>query len=256
MRRNNLLRFEARSTASFPRIDGSKRIYAIGDIHGRFDLLMKLMNIICEDALARADHRQTCFIFMGDYIDRGEETAEVLETLNRMAEFRSKHIVFLRGNHEAALQHFLESPADAAEWLDFGGLQTLLSFGIKPPRFGAGHKDLERVRDELASRVSDFGPLLGALVNVYRSGNVVFAHAGIDPATPLEDQSEDTLIWGHPRGLVDQPIKGIGVVHGHYDDASAVSRPGRICVDTGAYYSGILTAVRLDDETAFLSTKD
>ena len=253
MRRNNLLRFDAGSTGDFPRVDESKRVYAIGDIHGRFDLFLKLMNIICEDANLRADHRQTSFVFMGDYIDRGEETAEVLSALTRLAEFRSNHIIFLRGNHEEALERFLSSPETSAEWLDFGGLQTLLSFGIKPPRFSAGRSDIIRVRDELAERLLSCRPLFDGLVDVYRSGNVVFAHAGVDPRIPLEDQNRNTFLWGNPRCLVDQPIKGIGVVHGHYDDVSTVCLSGRICVDTGAYYSNRLTAVRLDAGKAFLS---
>ena len=256
MGRNNLLRFDARQKSGFPRVDARQRVYAIGDIHGRFDLFMDLMGIICEDAHSKKDERQTCFVFMGDYIDRGENSAEVLQTLTSLARMGSKHIVFLRGNHEAALQQFLISPKDAAEWLDFGGLQTLLSFGIQPPRFSAGQSDLIRVRDDLAMALSAYQLLFDTMVDVHRSGDVVFAHAGVDPNARLEEQSSDTLLWGHRDGLIDQPIPGIGIVHGHYDDASPVRLRGRICVDTGAYYTNKLTAVRLDDRDAFLSTKE
>lgn len=244
-----------RSTGTgVPSVAPDCRVYAIGDIHGRFDLLMELLGKICSDADARRDHRRTRIVFLGDYIDRGENSREVLRTLTDIAAFGSDGIVFLRGNHEDALRAFLVSPTRGAAWLDYGGLQTLASLGIRPPQASLGKQDLFRVREELATAISAFEPLFDAMVNSHRCGDVVFTHAGVDPSRSLEDQSAATLLWGHAQARVDIPVPGLKVVHGHYDEREPVSRSGRICVDTGAYYSNRLTAVRLDDAECFLST--
>lgn len=254
MRRDSVIPFERTPTKPIPVVARSERIYAIGDIHGRLDLLVLLMAKITADAAQFEDDRKVKLVFLGDYIDRGEDSRQVLDALTRMAEFKSSRLVFLRGNHEDALRYFLFAPTEGAEWFDFGGLQTLGSFGIRPPQLRFGRRDLFRVRSELANAISAYEALFDAMVNSHRSGDVFFTHAGVDPSKDLEEQSPRALMWGHSEAQQPDPISGIRVVHGHYDADDVVAEPGRICVDTGAYYSGRLTAVRLDDRDAFLST--
>ncbi len=241
--------------ARHPRVAPTDRVYAIGDIHGRLDLLVALMDRITEDADRFDDDRQVKLVFLGDYIDRGEDSRQVLDALTRMAGLGSPHITFLRGNHEDALRYFLYSPTEGAEWFEFGGLQTLGSFGIRPPQPRLGKRDLFRVRSELAEAIFPFEPLFDVMVNSCRSGDVVFTHAGVDPAKSIDAQSPRTLLWGHMNAQVPDPLPGLRIVHGHYDAEAPVAETGRICVDTGAYYSGRLTAVRLDDGEAFLTTE-
>lgn len=237
-----------------PRVASDARIYAIGDIHGQLDLLVDLLGRICSDGESRRDHRKTQIVFLGDYIDRGEDSKGVLEVMTRLAEMRSPNIIFLRGNHEAAMARFLADPSKGADWLGFGGQQTLASFGIMAPRPRLGRTDLFRARDELAARLPRYEPFFDSLVNSFRSGDVFFCHAGIDPEHGLDAQPGRALHWGHPSSRDETPLPGKRIVHGHYDSATPVSTRGRICVDTGAYYSNCLTAVRLDAGEAFLST--
>jgi serine/threonine protein phosphatase 1 len=231
-----------------------ERIYAIGDVHGRHDLLIQLLLRIHQDAIQFTDERRVRIVFLGDYIDRGEDTKRVLDDLVHLADPPTDSIVLLRGNHEAAMLAFLEDPIAGSAWLDFGGIQTLASFGIPVPRSWSDHERLMRARDSLARAIKPYLRLFERMKDVHRSGAVVFSHAGIDPDLPLTQQPTSALHWGHQRFLVDQPLDGFKVVHGHFDAATPAVSSGRICVDTGAYYSGVLTAVRLDDREAFLST--
>ena len=237
-----------------PSVPADERVYAIGDIHGRLDLLTDLMVRICRDGEARADGRQARVVFLGDYIDRGEQSKGVLEVLTRMARMGSPNIIFLRGNHEDALGAFLATPIEGSGWLDFGGLQTLASFGIRPPRLRFGRRDFLRVRSELELAISPYGPLFDAMITWFRTGDVVFTHAGVKPGVPLDLQPQKALLWGDANAEVEAPLPGLRVVHGHFDRKIPVSGHGRVCVDTGAYYSHRLTAVRLDESEGFLST--
>jgi serine/threonine protein phosphatase 1 len=239
-----------------PRVAADERIYAVGDLHGRADLLRRIMSLIDADAATArmADGRRTRIVFLGDYVDRGDDSRAVLGMLRAIRDERGDAACFLRGNHEAAMLRFLEDPLSGAAWLDFGGRQTLASYGV-PVAAAPGPAALLAARDALLLALGpDRSFLEQALLPCVRSGDVIFAHAGLDPTTPPEDQVESTLIWGHPRFLEEGGPPGLLVVHGHFDAPTAQVTPGRICVDTGAYYSGVLTAVRLDAATAFLST--
>lgn len=231
------------------------RVYAIGDIHGRFDLLIELLDRIDADARGFSDDRRTRLVFLGDFIDRGPQTAEVLSALAILADVDGDGVVFIGGNHEAALLAFLDEPAEAADWLEFGGTETLRSFGIQTRRGVFGQRDLRAVRDDLLTALTPFRALFQRLVPFHVSGDVVFSHGGLDPSKPLDTQSEDDFIWGTPEFLTSVPMPGRRVVHGHFDDVSPAIRPGRICVDTGAYYSGILSAVRLDGGDEIISVR-
>lgn len=235
-------------------VSHDERVYAIGDVHGRYDLLIKLLSKIHEDALRFSDGRRVCLVFLGDYIDRGEDTKRVLDALVYLSSSSKDKLVLLRGNHEAAMTSFLDDPIAGSAWLEFGGIQTLASFGISMPRSWSDRDGRRQARDALARAIKPYTALFNRMCDVHRSGDVVFSHAGVDPDRPLEQQPTSSLHWGHERFLVDQPLERLRVVHGHFDAPTPADFPGRICVDTGAYYSGVLTAVRLDDGQVFLST--
>jgi serine/threonine protein phosphatase 1 len=238
-----------RDGGSPPRVAADCRIYAIGDVHGRADLLDALLAAIAADAARFADGRAARLVLLGDYVDRGEASAAVLA---RVAALRQAGAVCLRGNHEAALLAFLADPGDAG-WLAMGGLQTLASFGVRPPN----PRDRRAVAAAAAALGAALGPALAFLENdlvtFHESGDVVFVHAALAPAVPLPAQDEADMLWGNSRFLERAWQKGRLVVHGHYAAPAPVQAPGRICVDTGAFYSGRLTAVRLDEGVAFLS---
>lgn len=239
-------------TAPEPHVAAGDRIYAVGDIHGRADLLAAMLEKIHADIVRTRDERLPRIVFLGDYIDRGDQSRETLEMLTALGQdFAGAKLTFLRGNHEAALLAFLADPTPTADWLRHGGLQTLASYGITPPKFPAS--DVGQIRDALAEALGGQRAFLEETRLFMSSGKVVFCHAGLDPDRPLKAQSERTLLWGCPGFLAAGGIKGIRVVHGHYAASQAVVTPLRICVDTGAYFSGRLTAVRLDQGTELLS---
>ncbi len=230
------------------KVSDNERIYAVGDIHGRVDLLSFILSKISDDIDERRDDRMTRVIFLGDYVDRGDHSKEVLELLAEFGADVGPSATFLRGNHEAAMMAFLKDPLEAVDWLGWGGVQTIASFGIQPPRTPYQDNDLKVAAYELGAAL---GPLLEFVEKtelMARSGDYVFAHAGIDPAVPLDEQSESSLLWGSGGFRSAKALPGLRVVHGHYDRYEPEVLPHRVGIDTGAYYSGRLTALRLDDE--------
>lgn len=228
------------------KVDPRDRIYAVGDIHGRDDLLDALFEKIVEDAYKTPDDRQMKIVFLGDYVDRGDNSKHVLDRLVLVKERMAENTVFLAGNHEAALLGFLKDPVKNANWLDFGGRQTLGSYGITPPKSADNHAELHQVRDQFQQAILPHLPFLTSLQRYTQSGDVFFVHAGLDPNMPLNQQSDDALLWGNSEFLAQGGYPNLRVVHGHYDAYKPIVMPMRVCVDTGAYYSGRLTAIRLD----------
>ncbi|WP_170317852.1 metallophosphoesterase [Paroceanicella profunda] len=237
-----------------------RRIYAVGDVHGRSDLLLRLLETILADHTARtraeaqagSPARRLQLVLLGDYVDRGDHAREVLDMLATLrADTRDDGLVLLRGNHEAALLSFLGNPAGGAAWLTFGGRQTLGSYGITLG-LHPQEADLATAAEALHAALGPHLGLLRETTLMHRSGDVIFAHAGIAPDLPLSAQPEQALLWGRSRFLEMPPPEGLVVVHGHYDAPEPVTGPGRICIDTGAYYTGRLTALRLDAEQALL----
>lgn len=215
----------------------------IGDIHG------------CDDALARLLNRldpALDLVLVGDYVDRGEQSAAVLRRVMDLP-----GAVCLRGNHEQMLLDFVAAPERAGpRWLRNGGLQTLASFGITritPATSGP------RLTEAAVALCAAMGPTmldwLGALPLVHRSGTVAFVHAAADPARPIDRQQDADLLWGHPAFLRGERSDGIWVVHGHTIVETPHARAGRIAVDTGAYATGRLTAAVLGQgDVRFVTT--
>ncbi|WP_210530260.1 metallophosphoesterase [Rubellimicrobium arenae] len=209
----------------------------IGDVHGRDDLLGRLL-----DRLAATEPGRR-IILVGDYIDRGEQSAAVLARLAARPD-----LVCLKGNHEAMCLGFLADPErQGPRWLVNGGLQTLASYGVGGVTPSARGEALEAARDRLAAAMGEeLTDWLRLRPLVWRSGNVAVVHAAADPTLPLEQQSERTLIWGHPRFAEGVRADGIWIAHGHTITPEPLAESGRIAVDTGAYATGRLTAALVD----------
>ena len=227
------------------------RVYAIGDIHGRADLLDDLLARIEAD---RSGARAT-LIFLGDYVDRGPNSRAVVERLAALS-VRQDDCVFLRGNHEAAMLNFLQAPETGAHWMRIGGDATLRSYGIEPPaRAGAAFAETAAaLRAALPQAHVSF---LNRLSLSMRLGDYVFVHAGLRPGRRLEDQTEADMLGIRKPFLKSAQRWPFVVVHGHSPVERAHQDQRRIAVDTGAYATGRLTAVRLiDDQVDFIATGD
>lgn len=239
-------------TATVP--DG-KILYAIGDIHGRSDLLAELLALIERDA-ARFDPRsEKTLIFVGDYVDRGPDSRGVIELLchGLPSGFGA---VFLKGNHEAFLLGFLKDPALLGAWRQNGGEHTLRSYGVDPDRLDGQKAAPETWRDTFSAALpAPHWDFLRDLRLSYEAGDYLFVHAGVRPGVPLDVQDPDDLLWIRDAFLKwDEPFGKI-VVHGHTPERNPAIKPNRIGIDTGAVLSGRLTALRLKGRTVeFLQT--
>lgn len=235
-------------------VAANEQVYAVGDIHGRSDLLEALLAKIEADAASRSSDRILRLIFLGDYIDRGDDSKQVIDLLMNFENPNFKQVDYLAGNHEAALLEFLSNPFKGRNWLDWGGRQTLASYGIRPPKASVSveSEELSRLRDSLVLAMGHHVKFFQNLERIVTSGSVAFAHAALDPAYALEEQPEAALLWGKTKDNAESGLPGYRLVHGHFASSAPVSLPHRICADTGAYYSGILTAVRLDDGEVFV----
>jgi serine/threonine protein phosphatase 1 len=224
-------------------------VYAIGDIHGCYDLMKQLLRDLAVDAAARADGRQPILVFLGDYVDRGPHSAKVLEALVWLDRRPDLDIHLLKGNHEKALLDFMDAPERGGPWIGFGGAETLMSYGVAPPRLEGGAEEYRRARNELLERMpASHLRLLMRLELMAMIGDYAFVHAGVRPGVELENQLEEDLLWIR-RGFVDAPGPfGKTIVHGHsWAAATPQIHEHRLGVDTGAYSTGVLTALRIED---------
>lgn len=239
--------------------DPGERLYVIGDIHGRNDLLDAMLERMIRNARAQRDQRASILVFLGDYIDRGDHSREVLVRIQQEIADPSApwaRVVCLRGNHEAALLSFLEDAARGSAWLGYGGKQTLASYGVPVPLGrNPGRAQLEDTAAILRARMGTHVRFLESTERFLRSGDVWCSHSGLDPdcAPTAEAQSDDALLWGRSDFLERGPPPGVRAVHGHWDQPQEVVTPQRIGLDTGAYYTGCLTGARLDTGTLILS---
>ena len=228
-----------------PYVPPETRLYVIGDIHGRDDLLADLMRDIERDGRAYPDKRKI-LIFLGDYIDRGLQSRQVLDRLpGPMPE--GFEVVFLKGNHELAMQQFMHDPQFGRTWKYYGGLETLHSYGITELTLSDDPMEFERARDRLRDTLPEaHRRFLDALALSAEFGDYFFAHAGVRPGISLKRQIEDDLLWIRDDFLESRASYGKVVVHGHTPSEAAVFRPNRIGIDTGAYMTGVLTCLILD----------
>lgn len=230
------------------------RLYAIGDIHGRLDLLTRLLARIEKDAASYPDKKKR-LIFLGDYVDRGVESKQVLDRLTD-AFVEGLDPVFLRGNHDDLFLSFLKGDLSVAPtWLQLGGSATLASYGLNP--FGAiNPSKLPSLREALLKVLPPAHPVfLKETLFAVTYGDYYFVHAGVRPGVPLNRQKAEDQMW--IRGDFIFYPKGMGkmIIHGHTIHTEPDVKPNRIGIDTGAFATGKLTCLVLDGTTrAFLST--
>jgi serine/threonine protein phosphatase 1 len=228
-----------------PRIPDGMVVFAVGDIHGRADLLSQTLRSIRADAQGSAG--RTTIIFLGDYIDRGPASREVIDMLLAYAKDRRFTWRFLRGNHDQSIRDFLHEPTAGEAWMLNGGGETLRSYGVEPPQPGAPREAWVAAAEALVAAIPpQHLKFFRSLEPWCEIGDYVFVHAGLRPGVPLEEQKEKDLMWIREPFLSDpHPLPKV-VVHGHtpYRDVYADRR--RIGIDTGAFFTGVLTALRLE----------
>jgi serine/threonine protein phosphatase 1 len=228
------------------------RVYAVGDIHGRLDLLDSIHQLIVKDSAAGPSAR--IIVYVGDYIDRGPDSKGVIDRLlaPKLDGFKARH---LRGNHDQSLLDFLRNPTHYRLWKDYGARDTLTSYGVAPPRFD-NDEALTAARDELAVALPPaHREFLEGLRLSFEIGDYFFAHAGVRPGLPLAKQLPDDLMWIREEFLTSTADFGKVVVHGHTPGQEPQRRRNRIGIDTGAYATGRLTCAVLEGaECRFLHT--
>jgi serine/threonine protein phosphatase 1 len=225
---------------------GGRLVYAIGDVHGRLDALEPLINAVAQDAVILSPLERPLLIFLGDYVDRGPASAEVVDRIMDLMAHSAFEVHVLKGNHEEALLQFLEDPAFGPTWAGHGGLTTLASYGVEPPN---ARDDLEAwvmARDAFAKALPpehlDFYRRLELVITV---GDYAFVHAGVRPGVPLDQQTERDLLWIRGDFTSSHGPFDKVVVHGHTPTEEPQITPYRLGIDTGVYATGVLTAVRL-----------
>lgn len=216
------------------------RVYVVGDIHGRLDLLRALHARIDADRAAYPSAK-TLEIYLGDYVDRGPASAGVIEALVTRA--TQVAAVFLRGNHEAIFQDFIDGTVAVEDWRPVGGGETLRSYGVKS---SLSTDDARRLL--LAGMPESHRAFLSGLRNLFRLGPYLFVHAGIRPGVAIERQAVNDLHWIRDEFLSHRGSFGYFVVHGHSPVMAAQFLPNRINIDTGAYMTGRLTCLRIAPE--------
>lgn len=229
-----------------PRTDFGERIYAIGDIHGRYDLLRMLLDRIGEHSEALPAPQALHIVVLGDLVDRGPDSAKVVEFLQSL-QSASDQIVVLMGNHEEAMLRSIAGDFGVLQrWLDVGGAETLASYGLQLPR---PDENLAKYTRYLkASLPAPQMRWLSGLPLTARSGDYFFCHAGVRPGVSLARQARNDLLWIRDD-FIDVPANhGAVIVHGHTIEPEVTFRENRIGLDTGAYRSGVLSAVYLEGD--------
>ncbi len=237
-----------------PRSTDGCRLYAIGDVHGCFSLLVELLQLIEQDQEVRPAS-ETHVLLLGDYVDRGPQSREVCELLHAM--MPSPYFHCLRGNHEQTMLDVLDGDRTALRfWLEYGGAETLASWGMSPELIEQGHFG-QRGEDRLIDAFREAVP--EAIVEWMRTlpafhihGDYLFVHAGIRPALDLDLQSEDDMLWIREPFLSSKLTHPWRIVHGHSEDDEVQIRHNRIGIDTGAYRTGVLTAVGLEEDSHWI----
>jgi serine/threonine protein phosphatase 1 len=234
---------ELRVGGNRPSLPAGLRIYAIGDIHGRADLLDALLSRIKID-LARRPKPRVIYVFLGDYLDRGAASKETIDLLIAHAE--THECVFLRGNHEAMACNCLRDRGGFEQWFRLGGVATLRSYGLSA-------EILSRKRSsELQAKFHDALPrthfqFLRGLLSSFSCGDFYFVHAGINPKADLTCQNEEDLLWIREAFLLSDRDFGKIIVHGHTPCTQIEVRPNRINIDTGAFATGLLSCLAIDE---------
>jgi serine/threonine protein phosphatase 1 len=225
------------------RLPEGVRIYAIGDIHGRVDLLEQMFTRI-DAHIAKHPIDRSVQVLVGDYIDRGPNSREVLDRLIERA--GSGEMVFLKGNHETFVAEFLRNPSMLQSWGQMGGLETLMSYGIVPSLNADAQAQKELATALQAALPKSHRIFLEGLKSSFSCGGFFFAHAGVRPGVPLAEQREADLLWIREDFLLYEGKFDKIIVHGHTPVRAVDLQPNRINIDTGAYATGKLSCVIIE----------
>lgn len=224
-------------------IPSGYRVYAVGDVHGELELLEQMLERIEADIAARPERRNV-LVFLGDLIDRGPDSAGVVERLRTYRHPRVR-TVFIAGNHEEVLLRILAGEDELVpSWLRFGGLECMASYGL--PADLPGMPDEQAGAAIRAAVPAEHRAFIERFVDSFRAGSYLFVHAGIRPGVPLDQQAPEDLRWIRKPFLDCPDGHGAMIVHGHTISAEVEETPGRIGIDTGAYRFGTLTALALE----------
>ena len=237
-----------------PRTPRGHRAYAVGDIHGRSDLLHQILDMVEQDA-ERSPARKMLLIFLGDLIDRGPDSQGVVERLRTYSHDRLQ-TYFLAGNHEEVLLRLLAGERGLLEgWLKFGGAECLRSYGTDPASL-VGLKEKDALAIVRAAIPDEHRQFLAGFADTLRLGDYLFVHAGIRPGLDLSLQSQFDLRWIRAAFLDCEDDHGMVVVHGHTISENVDERPNRIGIDTGAYRTGILSALAVEGSRRWVLDTD
>jgi serine/threonine protein phosphatase 1 len=228
----------------YPPAPDGMTLYAIGDVHGRSDLLAQAHNLIDHDIARRGVNARAVDVYIGDYVDRGPDSKGVLDLI--IARSRAASIVALRGNHEIAMESFLRGLIPFGDWRALGGLETILSYGVDA-RSLLGRGDIQPEDLAMKMPVSHF-QFFSTLNVVWRVGQYCFVHAGLRPGVAIEHQATDDLVWIREDFLNFAGDFGAIVVHGHSPVEDVDFLPNRINIDTGAYATNRLSVIRIDGD--------
>jgi serine/threonine protein phosphatase 1 len=237
-----------------PRVPEDTVVWAIGDVHGCLDLLKPLVEAILADAASIAATRKVV-IFLGDYIDRGPDSRGVLRYLIDLPKDAGIEWRFLKGNHEEAMLKFLDDPSFGPNWCEYGGDAALASYGLKPPQMKHKPEAWAHISADLDHKVTsaERGFLTGLELS-FSVGDYFFSHAGARPGVLLSDQVSRDLIWIR-NAFLDSDVEFEKViVHGHTPVRQVYRDKRRIGLDTKAYSSGMLSAVKLSSQNAVILT--
>jgi serine/threonine protein phosphatase 1 len=218
--------------------------YAIGDIHGYDDLFEQIIERIRADAEGLGERPR--IVLLGDYVDRGPASRQVLDRVARLLAADWCDVVALMGNHEEALLRFLDEPEFGDTWRDWGGAATLDSYGVVMPYMARSMEIWDEVSRRFAAKVDPAHlEMLRAMPSSFQAEDYLFVHAGVDPDRPLAEQDGATFMYIRGRFLRADQACDYVVVHGHSPHKVPANTRWRIGIDTGVYYSGVLTAMRL-----------
>ena len=236
------------SIRALPAVPAGKRVYAIGDIHGRLDLLAELAEAIEQDDASR-ENAQTTVILLGDLVDRGPDSAGVLDFARKWASLREVRILF--GNHEEMFLNAFSEQGAFRGFLRFGGVATLASYGLDASEML--DMDFAEVKHRLNRAVpKEDRKFMRTFETGIRIGDYLFVHAGIHPAIALDEQDSHDCRWIREPFLSHKGDLGCIVVHGHTVRPQVELCDHRIGIDTGAYESGVLTALCLEGTDRWL----
>lgn len=243
--------FRRKSSEAPPSAPPGTRAYAIGDVHGRLDLLLDLLEQVERDNAARGSAK-TYLVMLGDLVDRGPNSRGVLEFFAEHSPQWAR-VIHIKGNHEEYMADVLAGASDLVpQWLAYGGQECVESYGLS--RAWTLNATPEVIAEQLSRSVPpSHRALLDNMVDTLRLGDYLFVHAGIRPGVPLDEQSQRDLRLIRDGFLDDRTDHGMVVVHGHTIVEHPEVHSNRIALDTGAYKTGCLTALRIEGaERAFM----